>query len=48
MISGKNRIFKQTENPVKTLLVLEGSLPRPNSSQDPKYGLGGVLLVWIS
>src|SRR5687768_14785438 len=32
---------------VKTLLILEDGLPGFNSSQDPKYGLGRVLALWV-
>ena len=44
---GKTGKIDQGSISVKTLLILEDGLPGSNSSQDPKYGLGRVLALWV-
>ena len=39
--------IKQGSISVKTLLILEDGLPGSNSSQDPKYGFGRLLTLWV-
>ena len=45
--AGKTGKIDQGSISVKTLLILEDGLPGSNSSQDPKYGLGRVLALWV-
>ena len=43
----ENRHDQPRVNLYKNPTDLGRGLPKSNSSQDPKYGLGGVLALWV-